>query len=87
MTRAGSAALRETLRLVPLNSIVLETDSPYLTPKGVKDRRNSPANLPVIAEALAELLQIDVEQVAEQTTANANQVFDLQAVATAGSTR
>ena len=87
MTRAGSAQLRETLRAVPLESIVLETDSPYLMPKGVKDRRNTPANVPVIAAAIAELLDVPVELVAEQTTANATNVFSLRSAAATSASR
>jgi TatD DNase family protein len=87
MTRAGSAQLRETLRPVPLESIVLETDSPYLVPKGVKDRRNTPANVPIVAAAVAELFGIPVERVAEQTTTNAMEVFSLHPVAVAGPSR
>lgn len=85
MTRAGSAQLRETLRAIPLESVVLETDSPYLVPKGVKDRRNSPANLIMIATAVAELYGVPVEQVADQTTSNAAEVFSLCPVAAIGS--
>ncbi len=87
MTRAGSSALRETIRAVPLTSIVLETDSPYLTPKGVKDRRNTSANLPIIASALADLLGIEVAQIAEQTTANARDLFRLHAGVVVGGAR
>jgi TatD DNase family protein len=75
MTRVGSATLRETLRTVPLDSIVLETDSPYLVPKGVKDRRNAPANVPIVAAALADLRGVTIDQVAERTSANALEVF------------
>lgn len=77
MTRAGSVELREVLRSVPLESIVLETDSPYLVPKGVKDRRNTPASIPIVATALADLLGHDVADVARITTENAQRVFEL----------
>lgn len=87
MTRAGSTELRETLLAVPLESIVLETDAPYLTPKGVKDRRNTPANIPIIATMLADLVGISLELVAEQTTANATDVFRLRSNAVAGAAR
>ncbi len=87
MTRAGSSELRETLRSVPLTSMVLETDSPYLTPKGVKERRNTSANLPIIAAALADLLGFEIERVAEQTTANARSVFRLHSDAAVGGLR
>jgi TatD DNase family protein len=82
MTRAGSAELRETLREVPLDSVLLETDAPYLTPKGVKDRRNTPSNLAVIASAVAGLFDITVEEVAARTAANADRIFAVRPVAT-----
>ncbi len=87
MTRAGSAELRSTLRAVPLESIVLETDAPYLTPRGVKERRNSPANVPVIAEAVASLFDVSVEQIADLTTSNALAAFAPRAVPAAGAAR
>ncbi len=77
MTRASSADLREVLRAVPIESILLETDSPYLVPKGVKSRRNTPAAIPHIAAELATLLGLSLEHVARQTTENANRFFDL----------
>jgi TatD DNase family protein len=69
--------LRDIVRDVPLDRIVLETDSPYLTPAGVTDRRNSPANIPRIALALAMLKAIPVSDVAAQTTSTAVSVFGL----------
>ncbi|MEZ4532931.1 MAG: TatD family hydrolase [Thermomicrobiales bacterium] len=84
MTRSGSADLRETLREIPLDSMLLETDAPYLTPRGVKERRNTPANIPIIAQALADLLAVPIERIAEQTTANAEEIFQLVASAPVG---
>jgi len=75
MTRASSGDLRDVLRGLPLNRMVLETDSPYLVPRGSKGRRNEPSATPTIGAALANLLGIDVEQVASQTTANAQTFF------------
>jgi TatD DNase family protein len=86
MTRAGPSRLRDTLKAVPLDSIVLETDSPYLVPKGVKDRRNTPASIPLIAAALGDLLEVSAPEIAERTTGNAQRVFlRASAVATGGS--
>jgi len=81
MTRGSSADLREVLRTVPLESILLETDSPYLVPKGLKAQRNTPAFIPVIAAALADLLDRSVEDIAQQTTANARRLLALPAAA------
>ncbi len=71
MTRAGSTGLRDILRTLPIEQIVLETDAPFLVPTGVKSRRNSPALLPIVATRLADLRGIDVDEVAAITTATA----------------
>lgn len=74
-TRAGAAALRQTLTSIPLERIVLETDSPYLTPAGSKGRRNTPVNLPFIAERLAPIWNVDQATLAATTTQNAARLF------------
>jgi TatD DNase family protein len=75
MTRQAASDVREVLRLAPLSQLILETDAPYLVPAGIKDRRNSPVNIPVIARRLAVLLATSVEEIAAQTTANALRAF------------
>lgn len=75
MTKQASQALREVLKSVPLNQIVLETDSPYLVPAGVKNRRNTPANIPAIATHLAALTGRAITEIAEITTTNAFVAF------------
>jgi TatD DNase family protein len=65
----------------PLEMIVLETDSPYLVPSGVKLRRNTPAMIPLIAERLAGLLNRPVSEVAAQTSQNADRMFGLAVAA------
>jgi TatD DNase family protein len=50
--RQGEAASAEVARLTPLDRLLTETDSPYLTPRGVRGRRNVPANVSVTAEWL-----------------------------------
>lgn len=84
MTRAGSVELREVLRQMPVGAILLETDAPYLMPKGLKGRRNSPSSLPQIAAALADLLDTSVDIVARQTSENASRVFGLAPIASQG---
>jgi TatD DNase family protein len=60
-----------------LQSIVLETDSPYLSPVPMRGKRNESANLTFIALRVAQILQLEVEQVAEITTQNAVSLFSL----------
>ncbi|MCT4587928.1 MAG: TatD family hydrolase [Carboxylicivirga sp.] len=69
--------LRETLKEVPLNKLVLETDAPYLAPVPKRGRRNEPAYLGRIAETIALAHNVSVDEVKKQTTANAKQLFAL----------
>ncbi len=69
--------LPETLKEVPLNKIILETDSPYLAPTPNRGKRNESSNLIFIAEKIAEIYQIEVAKVAETTTANALKLFQI----------
>jgi TatD DNase family protein len=62
---------------LPLDAIVLETDSPDIPPVWIGRGRNAPGELPRIAQTLAELRGIDVESVARTTTRNARELFGL----------
>ena len=70
--------LKETLKEIDIKNMVLETDSPYLTPVPFRGRRNESAYLEYVMEALAEVKNMTVEEVAAVTTANANLVFQKQ---------
>ena len=70
-----NAALAEVVRKAPLERIVLETDSPYLTPVPFRGTRNDSTRIPLIAAKVAELKGITIEEVAEATTANAKSLF------------
>jgi TatD DNase family protein len=75
MTRSKSNGLREVLKRVPLELLLLETDSPYLVPSKVKSRRNEPANLVEIADSLSALLGMPQDDVVGVTTRNAERAF------------
>lgn len=75
-TRPASVGLRELLPRVPLERILLETDSPYLVPPRAATRRNTPANLPRIASLVAPLWNVPVGDFCRITTANAAALFD-----------
>ena len=66
------------LKLFPPDRIVLETDSPYLSPTPFRGKRNEPAFLLHIAEKLAEVYNLPVEKIAETTTKNAQQMFNIE---------
>ena len=67
----------ETVKSIPLERIVLETDSPYLTPAPYRGTRNESAYIPIIAEKLSELKGVPIEEIAAVTTANAEKLFGI----------
>ena len=69
------AALARTVEMIPLDRMVLETDSPYLTPVPHRGERNESMYIPLIAEKVAQLKGTDIEEVAEVTTRNARKLF------------
>jgi len=75
LTYQRSRKLRDLVKQVPLQSIVLETDSPDMTVAQHKGKRNSPEYLPYILETVSSLKNIAIEIVAETTSNNAKQLF------------
>ncbi len=69
--------VQEAAKLCPPNRLLVETDSPYLAPVPVRGRRNTPANLPLVGEALARACGLDVEEVARHTWENASAFYRL----------
>jgi len=70
--------LREILQQVGLKNVVLETDAPYLTPVPHRGKRNEPAYIKLVCEAIAAALNKSAEEVAEITSVNALQVFQIK---------
>ena len=71
------ASIAETVKDIPLERIVLETDSPYLTPVPFRGKRNESAYIPHIAAKLSEIKGIDILETAQQTTLNAKSLFKI----------
>ena len=71
------ASIAETVKDIPLERILLETDSPYLTPVPFRGQRNESAYIPHIASRLAGIKGIDISEIAAQTTENAKQLFNI----------
>ena len=71
------ASIAETVKEIPIERIILETDSPYLTPAPHRGKRNESSYIPFIAARLAELTGIELSEVAAQTTANAEKLFEI----------
>jgi TatD DNase family protein len=77
ITYPKADTLRQVVASLPRDRVVLETDSPYMTPVPYRGKPNHPVNLPLIAEALAHLWQCSAEEAAAQTTNNARMFFGL----------
>lgn len=77
VTYKGAAELREVLNMLPRERLVLETDSPYMTPAPFRGKPNRPAYLPYINRALSALLELSEEACGGLTTANARRFFGL----------
>ncbi len=72
-----NAGLPEVLKQIDLQHIILETDSPYLPPVPHRGKRNEPAYTRLVAEKLADVKGVSLREVADITTANAEQLFGL----------
>ena len=72
-----NSKLYQVVEQISLESIVLETDSPYLSPEPNRGKVNESSNIPLIAEKIATIKNVSIEEVAEITTDNAIKLFDL----------
>jgi TatD DNase family protein len=75
ITFKNAQPLREVVRKIPLGRMFVETDSPYLTPVPYRGKRNEPANVRFVAETIAQLKALSLEEVARQTTHNVSELF------------
>lgn len=72
-----NSKLKDVVKEIPMQNLILETDSPYLAPEPKRGSVNEPKNIKVIAGSLAKIKEISIEEVTEITTANAKRLFDL----------
>lgn len=72
---ANAKELREVAKQLPLDRLLIETDSPYLAPVPYRGKKNEPRYLPAVAKAVAEVKGIAIEEVAAITTRNFGQLF------------
>ena len=77
VTFKNSKNAEEIINMVPLDRILIETDSPYLAPEPVRGTRNTPINVKFIAGKIAQTRKISIEEVAKQTYENACRLFGL----------
>ncbi|MDO9404277.1 MAG: TatD family hydrolase [Polaromonas sp.] len=75
LTFKTAADLREVARFVPLDRMLIETDSPYLAPVPYRGKTNNPSYVPFVARQIAELKSVDVETIAEATSRNFESLF------------
>jgi len=68
---------QELVKNIPLQSIVLETDSPYLSPEPYRGKRNEPSFIPLIGQRAAIIKECSEEEVASITTQNALRLFNI----------
>ena len=77
VTYPKNRELREIAEWIDLKSILLETDCPFLSPQEVRGKRNEPSFLPMIAREIANLKRVNVDNLAETTTRNAEETLEL----------
>ena len=77
VTYKNAPALRTVAAQVPLDRLLVETDSPYLAPAPVRGKRNEPANVAYTARCLADVRGISLQEISERTIANARALFGL----------
>ena len=78
VTFKNAIKMKEVVKTVPLERILLETDAPYLTPVPFRGKENQPAYIKYVAEEIASLREITKEEVALVTTENAKTVFNIK---------
>lgn len=77
LTFNRSGELRDVAAKLPVDRIVIETDSPYLAPVPYRGKKNQPANVKYVAEKLAEIRNESFDKISELTTANCKRLFKL----------
>lgn len=75
LTFKNAADLREVARFVPLDRILIETDSPYLAPVPYRGKTNNPSYVPFVAKQIAEVREVPVTTIAEASSRNFEQLF------------
>ena len=77
VTFSNAKTAVEVVKSLPIEKILLETDCPYLTPVPFRGKRNEPKNVVYVADMIARIKNITIEEVAEKTTENAKRLFGI----------
>lgn len=80
ITYPKNEELRDVVRMVPTEHLLVETDCPYLSPQGHRGKRNEPSHVRVTAEKMAEIKGLKIEDIARITNLNAHKLFGIGAV-------
>lgn len=72
-----NSKLYEVIEKISLKDILLETDSPYLSPEPYRGRKNNPYNIYYVAKKIAEIKNISIDEVINETTRNCREIFDI----------
>jgi len=77
ITFKNAANVREIVELTPIEHMLIETDSPFLAPVPHRGTENAPFNLPHVAQKIAEIKNVSVEEIIKKTTENAKKLFSI----------
>jgi TatD DNase family protein len=77
LTYKGNDYMREAALYIPEESLVTETDSPYLAPEPLRGQRNEPINVRLVAETIAHVKGVSLERVSSFTVGNAKSLFKI----------
>lgn len=78
ITYPNNGYLREAAKTIPLEKICLETDCPFLSPQSIRGQRNEPSSVREIAQLIAELKGVSLEEIANKTTENVKKLFNIK---------
>ena len=77
VTFKNAANLKELVKYIPMDRLLIETDSPYLTPVPYRGKRNSPSYVKYVAQELSQLKEIDFDELCNTTFQNAKRLFSV----------
>ena len=80
LTYRNAKNLHKVAKDIPLEHILIETDSPFLTPHGSRGKRNQPANIVETARFLADLKEMDIEELSEILFQNSLKAFNIKSL-------
>lgn len=78
VTFKNARVTKEVAKYVPLESLLIETDCPYLAPEPFRGKRNEPKYIKYTAEEIAKIKEVDLEEIAKITSANAKKLFEIK---------